>query len=797
MPPESSVSVNRKKYVRDLTTVSVRDLAEFVHRRGDLHESGGRVTALEGVAGQSRLQAMRPETYQREVAFEEVIPVGKLNLTLRGRADGIDFTEGLIEEIKASRIWPDAARSEHRAQAMLYAALAARTTDARDDWRVQVTYVHPDSLESRTFTETTTAAELDSFLASTLHDWGAWVCARQSARNRRDAWLSTARFPMTELRPWQGAVMRRCADAISRSEALLLEAPTGSGKTLSVSWPAVRALPVSSRIFFLTARNTGAAAALHALELIDAGSGHVRRIALIAREKICPVPGTPCDPRVCERARGYYDRNRAAVEDVLSFAEATPALITTIAERHTVCPFELSLDAAVWFDVVVGDYNYVFDPIVRLLRFAGDKDAILLVDEAHQLSPRVRGSLSTTLARETLRTAMKLAPAPMARALRGVDRILQQLGKSVQINPAAVAARSASPRRSGPETPEQLVESMPDTFVAALERLVSASVEWQQDNFDPLPEPVQQAVFDAVRWIRLAPWFKPCAHAFLLEGAGTALTLHARCLDVGPWLQSIWKQTGPCIRFSATASPPELFQASHGVIDSGSEPVFARAGSPFQPSQIDVLIVPDIDTRWRRREQTLGRLSGLLSAVVAAKQGRYLFCFPSYRYLDQFAAHLHSGEFADRKPFSFIAEKPGDGASLLDHLASDDTVVLGIVLGGTLAESIDLIATPLSGILVVSVALPPPSAELERSAEHFNARGLDGRLMAYIQPGMSRIVQAAGRLIRNSDHRGVLVLVDDRFADPVWRQFFPDLWDVRTIPSQQVAAHVTEFWTRS
>jgi Rad3-related DNA helicase len=776
--------------VRDLTTIPVRLLAEFVHRRGDLFEPGGRVTAEEGIRGQAGLQKRRGENYRREVLCEGEISLDGANIKLRGRADGVDAQAGLVEEIKASRHWPEVPFPEHRAQALLYAGLLDRAGAAHTEWQIQVTYVDPDTLETRIFTEVIDAADLRQFLDQSVRAWIEWSRRRLEVRSRRDAWIRTLTFPMPELRPWQGAIMRRTAKAIRRREPLLLEAPTGSGKTLAVTWPAVRALPEASRVFFLTSRTTGSRAALQAFRQIDGTENRLSRIVLTAREKICPLPGTPCDPELCPNARGYYDRSGAAVTALLEHPEATADVVSAVAQAHQVCPFELSLDASLWFDVVIGDYNYVFDPVVRLRRFAGDTDMILLVDEAHQLAPRVCGSLSAGLPRAEIRAAMSDAPPAIARALRRIDRQLREL----QAAPGAEGGKNTCIER-------------PQKLDTALQAALEAFSEWRREQrlqlYESQYKSLSAAFLSIQRYLRLSEWFDQCAYAFVVEGVGTERMLTARCLDAAAYLQSLWKETGACIRLSATVSPPAIYQASHGILPPGvaaetgdqgpdGAETFARAGSPFAPAQLRVLIVPDIDTRWRQREQSLPALLLLMQNVTAAKPGRYLLCFPSYRYLQQFAS---IAAISPAGCCPFIAQTPGEDAAILDLLKESEHIVLGIVLGGTLSESVDLTDTPLVGVLVVGVAQSPPSPELDLAAAHFHSRGLDGQLMAYIQPGMSRIVQAAGRLIRNTEHRGVVVLMDPRFLKPAWQQFFPALWRPQTVKADAVGSLVKEFWT--
>ncbi len=772
-----------------LTSVAIRELAEFVHRTGDLYEPGGRVTAEEGVTGQARWQKNRPASYQRERSVGGEVSCLDIVLTLRGRADGVDLEAGLVEEIKASRRFPEKPSSEHLAQGRLYAALLAREFPARRSWTVQVTYVNPDSLDSRAYTEDLSSVSLEAFLRESVDVYARWLADRLRDRALRDGWLSGLKFPLPRLRPYQGAVIRRCADAIRSSQHLLLEAPTGSGKTLSVTYPAVKALPGASRIFYLTSRSTGATAALTALRQLDGDDGQLRRLSLTARERICPVPGTPCDPTVCDFARGYYDRRRPALVELLAERELTEPVISRVAMTHTVCPFELSLDAAVWVDVVIGDYNYLFDPLVRLQRFAADKEAIVLVDEAHQLAPRVIDSLSISISRYDIKVAIGLVAAPIAKRLRSVDRVLLKLSKNLPL-----------------ESSEQQPVEVPPTLLAGLEKLLESAGQWQNDTAQTLPAEVSEAVFLAVRWLRLQPSMAICAYGYLASDRGQNFKLEARCLDPAPYLHRLLTGFGPHIRFSATVSPPRVYQRQHGALLQagleGEEGVFARAGSPFDASQLGVYIVPDVGTRYRERGSGMTALVTLVRDTILIRPGRYLLCFPSYQYLRDFCT-LFEPEIAARADWTFRCQQSSDHveqrldmmAELQSSLAADAGVLLGIVMGGVFAESIDLSSSPLDGVIIVGVAIPPPSAERELAAAHFDADGFDGRLLAYIQPGMSRIVQAAGRLIRARSHRGILVLVDGRYREARYRQFFPALWKTRTVVATQLSSAVKEFWT--
>jgi DNA excision repair protein ERCC-2 len=796
-----------------IVSVAVRALAEFACRSGDIHRRFQAMTeGREGIAAQQRVQQDRPSGYERERRVETCFEAHGVRLRLSGRVDGCDLSGAvpLVEEFKTSRVDPDALHAHlgpvHRAQLEMYAALLATEHDA-PIWMLQLVYVHPDTLATRSVPHEMTRDELGSFLTATCERFCAWLADFYEHRRARDAAFAAAAFPFAQFRPEQRQLARYAYSVLRDGGAMWAEAPTGIGKTVGTLFPAVKTMAAGhvDRALFLTSRGTGQAAALDALRLIasdrgdadDRASGGVTRrrplrtIALTARDKCCFLPEPNCDPAHCRYARGHYDRRLPAMAALLEQGEMTRDVIDAIAREHAVCPFELSLDCAVWSDVIVCDYNYVFDPVVRLQRLQGmfaDRTAVL-VDEAHQLADRVRDTLSAELSRARLGAMVNAGAGEcteaVRRSARALDRRLLALRRT---------ALGRAPRRG--ESYELEVQ-LPDSLVRAVDGLIVALTE-QARGDEPLDG--GSALFEMLSLQRTLGWYREAGWLALLSGTGADCRLALRCLDPAEHIASTVREQHAVIGFSATLTPLSLFHRLHGV----TQALTARVASPFLSEQLGVFVVPDIDTRYRARQRSLERLVALIANVVNARRGNYLVALPSFEYLDAVAAAI-SGRWPGlnlrrQTPSMDVAAREAFVAAF----GSSEPVLGLAVQGGLFTESVDLPGDALIGMIVVGVGLPPPSIERDRIAVHFRAgseehapaHALDdpGYLAAYRQPAMTRVVQAAGRLIRTEQDRGVLCLVDDRFQAPQYRRFFPDFWQPRVVLSNSVARQLDAFW---
>lgn len=772
------------------TRIPVTWLAAFFHRRGDLRGgTEGRTRGEEGIRVQKALQRAALDAaggYERERPVELRLEVAGREIVIGGRIDGLDMSVQpvLIEEFKTTRADPHQAHAqsgdEHWAQARLYAGLLLRQGVSASAFLLRLSYCHPDTLGVVSFEEQLSVVAAATFLDETLVALEAWLERQAAHEDQRNVRIGALEFPYGEFRPHQRAMARRVFTALRDGEALLLEAPTGSGKTAATLYPAVRALGAAAgqRVFFLTSRNTGAHAAHDALARMDPHARWLRYTQISAREKACRLDAGPCDPRECPLAIGYYDRARAAVIELLERRAMTPETIRTVALAHQVCPHELSLDAALWSDVVVGDYNYLFDPAVRLQRFAGEADSYVLVDEAHQLAPRVREMRSLRLARADVRAALQEAPpAGIARGLRGVDRQLLALTRDSG-DPAERSSERAIERPVG--------------LLRALERLAEAC--WESPApLDGSPLTLQ-VFFDAQRWVRDGAPDDPERWLYRLrqgsEGPRDAI-VELDCLDPGPWIRERLAEYGGHVRFSGTVSPLPLYQRLHGIETGAAE----RAANPFAPDQLAVLLVDDIPTYLRSRAGSLAALVDLVDQVAAARAGHYLVAFPSFEYLQAFA-----GAFADAHPqHALETQVPGMADAERDAFLAAFRGAAGpriglVVLGGVFGESVDFSGCTLAGVVCVGLGLPPPSLSREALAAYFHSQGCDGRTIAYLQPAMVKVVQMAGRLLRGPADRGVLCLVDGRFAGAECQQFFPSHWRPERLCAAQVAGRLANFW---
>ncbi len=862
-----------------VAAVAVRDLAAFVHRRGDIHyRYTGSATAQEGIGAQRRAQPER-EGYRREVRVAASVTENGVALSIRGRLDGIDDGAGVIEEYKATRSEVAALHAHsghlHMAQLKLYAALindGCGEAAPRDAWRLRLVYLHPDNDAAMRFEEVHSRDALADFFADTVADYTAWLAKTAIRIERRNACLGRLPFPFAEFRDSQRRLARGAYRAFRDREQLLVEAPTGSGKTAATVFSALRAIGHGAldRVVYLTARTTGKQSPAETLERCilleaqgegvedgegveqaereaiaetEAKAGRIAAVVLTAKRDICFNPDMPCDPACCRYASGYYDRMRPARDALLGMGLATREKIERAAEHHAVCPFELSLDAAAWADMVICDYNYVFDPVVRLERLSAPpfKRVGLLVDEAHQLGDRVRGMLSASLERAALKRALAEAPSWLGQPLRAVDRALLKLRRETR--GAAAASRDSVGIPGGDPDSEEYRMPPPSTLLRAVERLLAAACE---ADLGPYPA-TREFLFDCFRFQEGHGWQHAENYCHLLAATRRNIEIRMVCLSPAEHIDSVLRRYNGAVRFSGTVSPLPLFQVMHGQ-DASSRAARVRLD---WGRNLGVFIVPDVSTYYRDRAASSDALAAVVEAVTGAAPGNYLVAFPSFAYLDLVVPRLREGALSPgsarvslaekrsarvslaekssarvslaeksgatvslagegrrgRTPRAeIIAQRPGmtdaEKRTFIQQLSTRDGTPAGngapaasrigaAVMGGMFAESVDFDGGALRGVIVVGVGLAPRSLERDLIGERFGADGFD---VAYRQPGMTRVAQAAGRAVRGAADAGVVVLVDPRFPRNDWGAFFPPYWQPVRVGRRDIGAAVASFW---
>lgn len=796
----------------EFISLAVRELAEFVHRRGDIHVRFEKsTTGAEGMATQKRVQAAQiaaDDGYVAELSVQHEFSVADEVWRIGGRIDGCSINSGLIEEYKTTRADIDQMHAYnghvHRAQLLLYGGMLALANPSRTEWQLNLCYCHPDlDRVVRRIEETLSAGELIEFFNTTIAIWRDRLLAHYDYQAKRNSRLTGLPFPFASFRPNQRALAGTVYKALTSGSNLLLEAATGTGKSLATLFPAYRALPNDglNRIFFLTSRTTGQDAAQQAAALLH-GQAQLRTVTIIAREKACLVPGMPCDPEGCEFARGYYDKLPKAIEDGLAAGHTTPAAIEVLAQEHVVCPFELSLDLARWADLVVMDYNYLFDPVVRLQRFAQQPDALLLVDEAHQLEPRVRDMLSVSIPKYQLNAVLARdadTPEVIRKLTTTLRRSFVRAAKQYARHASSVVADESVAVTASFSKDVQI--SPPNAFTERVGQWLNGITELAEDVV--LSEPVQELFFSALRWQRAQEWLTLAdpGDASVDVATSNAAAFYALkhkelkllCIDASAHIAGTLNNYGPNVQFSGTLSPLTLYQRLHGDPDTK----LARVSPGDLSNRLGVFVVPDIPTYYRSREASLPRLLTLVNTVISARPGNYFVAFPSFAYLEQFA-HAYAAQYpAQALQVQQAGSSLQDRELFIQHFRAAHTPTLGcVVLGGVFTESLDFANEALLGVIVVSVALPPPDTAREVLAAHYSALEDPhfGQTVAYRQPAMVRVVQAAGRVVRNETDRGIVCLVDERFQRAEFTRLQPAHWRPELTRLDRVATTLAEFW---
>ena len=780
--------------------ISVRALIEFILRSGDIDnrtESGPDPEAmLAGGRIHRKIQRSMPSTYRAEVPLKTTFEDGDLQLVVEGRADGIDRRDGmvLVDEIKG--VYADVTRFTeakplHLAQAYCYACMLARE-EGLSGVTCQITYCDLDTEEIRRFQTVRTAEELETWMTDLAEQYFRWAHFQADHREERNLSGEALDFPY-DYRPGQKRIAVDVFRAVRRSRNLFVQAPTGVGKTLSVLFPSVKAMAegLTERIFYLTAKTVTASVAEENLQVLLSRGLDLLACTIRAKEKLCPNEVFECNPELCPYAKGHFDRVNDAVFELLKEGGLfTAERLLAAAEKAGVCPYEFALDVSVWCDTVIADYNYAFDPRVRLRRYFSEGtggDYIFLVDEAHNLPDRASEMYSASLVKEDVLALKKLIMKKDGRASRALDRLnramlslRRNLGDYPEVGRGILSGTVA-------ELPDInfLMEPLTGSYFE-LSRLLE-----EQKNF-PERKEVLTGFFEIRTFLETA------------EQAGEGYRIYARfdddgfrirllCVDPSARLKKCLESARTTVFFSGTLLPVQYYKE---MLTGDPEEYAIYTESPFDPENRLLLAASDVSSRYQRRTETeFRRIAEYLRITVSAKTGNYLAFFPSYEFLGKVEKVL-------RIPGTeiLVQEKEMDEdqrrAFLSVFAKADGNSRLGLcVMGGAFSEGIDLAEDRLIGCIVVGTGLPAINPESELVKEYFDAAGKDGFDYAYRYPGMNKVRQAAGRLIRTDRDRGVILLLDDRFLTPRSRSLFPLEWaDLRRTDLSRIEEELNSFW---
>lgn len=766
--------------------VAVRALCEFTARAGDLDlRFTPAPTALEGMEGHRLVASRRGKDYEAEISLSGQ----HQNLLVRGRADGFDPALQRLEEIKTYRGSLDGVRANHRAlhwaQAKVYGHLLCQQRGLAQ-LCIAIVYFNVVTQQETVLEDRFDAADLQAFFEQQCERYLAWARSEAEHRKARDAALVQLGFPFERFRAGQrdlAVAVYRIARAKDGGNCLTAQAPTGIGKTLGTIFPLLKACPEQGldKIFFLTAKGTGHGLALQALASVNARlaqqASHIRVLDLQARDKSCEHPDKACHGDSCPLAQGFYDRLPGArLQALQQSGQLDAPAVRAVALAHGICPYYLMQELVRWSDVVVGDYNYYYDSSAMLhaLTQAGQWRVGVLVDEAHNLPERARRMYTAQLSQFALAAARKNASGAIKKALDRLQRSWNAVNKEQQVAPQAK------------QSAYQAYEEIPAGLLAAVQRAVGAIAEENADRPMLPGDAVLDFYLALLQFMALAE--KMGSHALfdvslVPASAGTgrapASVLCIRNVIPAPHLAPRHAAAHVTVLFSGTLSPPQFYQDILGLPEGTR---WIAVPAPFRAEQLQVRIAGHISTRWRDRERSLQPIVDLVAGQYARQPGNYLCFFSSFDYLQRTAERMRASHPELPLWLQTSAMDDAGRAAFLDRFAEDGQGIGFAVLGGAFSEGVDLPGKRLIGAFVATLGLPQVNPVNERMMQAMAQRfGVGkGHDYAYLYPGLRKVVQAAGRVIRTEEDRGVVFLIDDRFRRAEVRSLLPAWWQVES-----------------
>jgi DNA excision repair protein ERCC-2 len=745
--------------------VAVRTLTEFTAKEGDLDlRFTPSPSAQEGIAGHGVVTARRAAGYQTEVSLSGEYK----QLTVRGRADGYDPVQNQLEEIKTFRGDLDTMPANHRhlhwAQVKMYGWLICQKL-ALPEIRLALIYFDIGSQRETVLSELVSANALRQYFEQQCERFLAWAEQELAHREARNRALTALRFPHSSFRPGQRQLAEGVYRAAGNACCLMAQAPTGIGKTIGTLFPLLKACPGQEldKVFYLAAKTSGRALALEALALIKRSEPALplRVLELVARDKACEHPDKACHGESCPLAKGFYDRLPQARQAALAVSLLDKAALRTVALEHQVCPYYLSQDLARWSDVVVGDYNYYFDTSAMLhgLSVANQWRVGVLVDEAHNLIERARKMYTAELDQADLHFLRQSVSATLKKNL---DRLNRNWNAS----------------HKDQSKPYQVYSEVPAKFATALQQTITEITDYLADNPANADSRLQAFYFDALHFSRLADLFDTHSLFDVTKDARYRQTQSVLCIRniiPAPFLAPRFAAARSTTLFSATLSPWHFYSNTLGLPDNT---VCIDVESPFKAEQLAVRIVGGISTRYQHREDSLSPIVDLMARQYEERPGNYLAFFSSFDYLQKVTAL-----FCARYPHIPMWEQSRrmeevERERFLARFTPESRGIGFAVLGGAFAEGIDLPGERLVGAFIATLGLPQLNPVNEEIKERMSAAFGAGYDYTYLYPGIQKVVQAAGRVIRTQSDRGVVYLIDDRFARPNVLQLLPDWWKV-------------------
>ena len=769
-------------------TVSVRNLIEFVMRSGDIDNSFRSMnSAIEGTKAHVKVQKSYGDEYEAEFSLKHIIEYEEFTIQVQGRADGILTTssEVIVDEIKSTtRDLKDIDENFnplHWAQAKCYAYIYCVDNNL-SEISVQITYFHIETEEKKIIKKLFTADELRKYFYELIDKYIEWSKITFYWGELRDRSIKDLNFPFNDYRRGQRELAVASYKTIEEGKKLYASAPTGIGKTMSTLFPSIKAVgeKKAGKIFYLTAKTITREVAISSMEILAKKGLKAKTVVITAKDKICLNQERKCNPRDCTYAKGHFDRVNKAIIDIFENENLISREVAIeYAEKHHVCPFEFVLDLSLWGDVIVCDYNYVFDPNVYLKRFFEGigEDYVFLVDEAHNLVDRSREMFSAEISTSSFESAIEI-----------IGEKYQKLSKSLLKCKDLMEAVKGNLSGLKEYYRKEEITELYYPFKKAITLLEPWLVE---EKSEKKYEEVLDLYFNILGYIKISDLYDEHYVTYIRED-GREMIYKLYCVDSSYLLKEAFDRGKSSILFSATLNPIEYHMDLLGAKEGDYN---IRLSSPFPRENLGLLVDSTISTKYRDRESTYIDVVKRVESFVGEKKGNYLIFFPSHAYMNI----IYDLIIERNKDLNIIMQlaqmNEREREAFLRDFDKKDDLIGFAVMGGIFSEGIDLEGEKLIGAVIIGVGMPMISFERNIIRDYFNKQGENGFEYAYTYPGMNKVMQGAGRVIRSQNDKGSVLLIDSRYRDKKYKSLFPGEWrNYKAVNEKNLKGTLEKFW---
>ena len=749
--------------------LSVHQLVDFLLRSGDIdNRVFNRSSMNEGSRLHAAYQSKQSTNYMSEYPLAVSLTVDEIDILLEGRADGIiKRSDGsyVIDEIKTTveelKIFHEENLEWHLGQAKCYAYMFAKLNDL-EFIGVKLTYIRQGK-EKEQFIDTYVFnyLELEQFVIDLIGRYLEFYNIIFEKINKRNESIKALPFPFDKYRPGQRELAKYSYAATKKGKRLFVEAPTGIGKTMSTLYPFIKALndDEKSKIFYLTAKTSGKEAAHQAIRILKEKGLSLSDIIITAKDKICFCKGNACNPDECPYTKGYYDKIQTVLRySLLNYDDFDLSLITQIAYDNQICPFEYELDLSLFMDVIVCDYNYMFDPISYMKRYFDEDSShfLALVDEAHNLIDRSRDMYSASLSYQSFKDARKSVRHSKLHKLKlAMSKMNKMFKEYLEV-----------------EDGNHIVDEFNLYTYKTISSFITTMQDINKNENKEMTKELLEFYLDVNRFNKMLE-FVNSNYLLFYEKKDGDIILRANCLDASGFLNASFSSIKSAVIFSATLSPMEYYVNTLGGKSSDASLVLP---SPFPKDNLKIIIAPNISIRYKNRDSSYQKVADYIKAFVQNKVGNYFVFLPSYEYLHNLMPYI---DIKDASIYEQSKEMSDEEKEIfLDNFkpSPETTSIAFVVVGGAFGEGIDLVSDRLIGAVIVGIGMPKINFISDQISKHYDALGYSGYDYAYLNPGMNKVMQALGRVIRSENDKGAVLLIDERYLLNEYRDLFKAEW---------------------